>query len=108
MANMKKNDPSSDPLVLITGASTGLGLRVAQFLIQKNYRLVLTARAESLHRFAVAGLSETDRIRLRPLDIMNDEQRKKLAGAMQIVWLYAARWRATDYGAKIDLSDLRA
>lgn len=77
---MNTNKNLLDPIVLITGASTGLGLRTAQHLIQKNYRVVLTARAESLHRFAAAGISETDRISLRPLDIMSDEQRKKLIG----------------------------
>ncbi len=76
------NNFSQDPIVLITGASTGLGLRIAQLLIKKNYRLVLTARSESLHRFAAAGIFETDRINLRPLDIMNSDQRKTLIDSL--------------------------
>ena len=44
------------PVVLITGASTGLGLKLAQKLMHENYFLILTARENSLHRFAENGI----------------------------------------------------
>jgi|GEM_PF-2980996 len=53
----------SRPVILITGASTGLGLAIARQLIAKNrYRLILTARASSLHRFAEAGIAPAEDI----------------------------------------------
>ncbi len=55
--------------VLLTGASSGLGLAIAKQLIPlKEYRLVLTARKSSLPRFKNEGIEENERILLRPLD----------------------------------------
>lgn len=59
-------------VVLITGASTGLGLAVAKALIALNeYRLILTARASSHHRFTEAGILESDFVWIRDMDIVN-------------------------------------
>jgi short-subunit dehydrogenase len=41
--------------VLVTGASTGLGLAIARQLIAADRRVILTARAQSLGRFAEQG-----------------------------------------------------
>ncbi|CAM2068976.1 SDR family oxidoreductase [Sulfidibacter corallicola] len=56
-------------VVLVTGASTGIGLALARVLLSTSFRLVLTARAESLQRFVSAGIQENERIRIRPLDL---------------------------------------
>ena len=48
--------------VLITGASTGLGLKISQLLINKNLHLILTARKSSLDRFAKEGIFESEKI----------------------------------------------
>jgi short-subunit dehydrogenase len=66
----------ADPVVLVTGASSGLGLAIARALRQRRYRLILTARESSLHRFAAQGLHETERLWLRPLDVTNEAERK--------------------------------
>ncbi|MBK7963845.1 MAG: SDR family NAD(P)-dependent oxidoreductase [Bdellovibrionales bacterium] len=67
---------TNKPLVLLTGASTGLGLALAKELIEDgNYRLVLTARAKSLKCFSAAGIFESDEIYLRPLDVTSKEER---------------------------------
>ncbi|MFU8805019.1 MAG: SDR family NAD(P)-dependent oxidoreductase [Bradymonadaceae bacterium] len=67
---------SAPPVVLLTGASTGLGLVLARELIARNdYRLILTARRESLPRFAELGIVEDSRIRLRALDVTNSMER---------------------------------
>ncbi len=78
-------------VVLVTGASTGLGLALAKLLSREtDYRLILTARPSSLPRFAEAGIAESSRIRLRALDITDDEQR-------QAVVVEAARdWGGVD------------
>ncbi len=65
------------PTVLITGASTGLGLAIARRLMSRDtHRLILTARASSMARFAKEGIVETDRLWLRPMDVTVAEERQ--------------------------------
>jgi len=65
--------------VLITGASTGLGLAIAKRLLQsEGYRLVLTARESSLERFAEAGLTPSEDVWLRPLDVTIPSEREEV------------------------------
>lgn len=61
--------------VLLTGASTGLGWAIATELLRGPHRLVLTARASSLHRFSDLGVQPSARVWLRPLDVTDDAQR---------------------------------
>jgi short-subunit dehydrogenase len=65
-------------IILITGASNGLGLSIARRLMNKNYLLILTARAESLHRFESEKVYESDSIWVRPLDVMSSTDRNLL------------------------------
>ena len=60
------------PVVVITGASSGLGLSLAKTLIGHPYHLVLTARAQSLPRFQTADISEGPDLWIRVMDITND------------------------------------
>ncbi len=71
-------DPANDPrpTVLITGASVGLGLALAKRLMAGPYRLILTARSESMDRFKAAGIDESENVWLRPLDILSVRERK--------------------------------
>ncbi len=62
----------NNDVVLVTGASTGLGLALAKRLLDDKYRLILTARSTSLPRFAAAGISENERVWLRSLDVTQD------------------------------------
>ena len=55
--------------ILVTGASTGVGLALSRLLLQTDDRLVLTARESSLPRFAAAGIQANERILLRALDV---------------------------------------
>ena len=54
-------------VVLVTGASVGIGLALARQLIDMDYRLILTARASSLNRFEEAGIEQSERVWLRAL-----------------------------------------
>ncbi len=76
----------ADPVVLVTGASTGLGLATARALQQRPYRLILTARASSLPRFAAHGFSESERLWLRPLDVTNDAERRAVVQEANERW----------------------
>ena len=61
--------------VLITGASTGLGLAIARALTKTDYRVYLTARPNSLPRFDMHEVRESDHVRIRALDVTSAEQR---------------------------------
>ena len=57
---MPPRDPTS-LRILLTGASTGLGLAIAQRLLREtNHRLLLTARERSMDRFSAAGIYELE------------------------------------------------
>ncbi len=73
--------------VLVTGASTGLGLALARRLIgDTKHRLVLTARSNSLARFAAEGIVESESVLLRALDVTRDEQRRRLIQEVDERW----------------------
>jgi short-subunit dehydrogenase len=61
-------------VVLVTGASTGIGLCLVRQLDKRGYRVVATARASSLGRFAEAGIREHDNLLIRPLDVTDVDQ----------------------------------
>lgn len=70
----------------MTGASAGLGLAVAQRLIKRQFRLILTARSDSMHRFATAGIRESERVWLRPMDVMDPGQREAVIDEANQRW----------------------
>ncbi len=61
--------------VLITGASTGLGLAIAREVTKADYRVYLTARQSSLARFDMHGLHESEHVRIRALDVTSPQER---------------------------------
>ena len=66
---------SQSPLVLITGASSGLGLALSNLLIERtDFRLILSARETSLPNFGQQGIEESSRILLRRLDVTDENQ----------------------------------
>jgi len=72
--------------VLITGASTGLGLATAQALARTEYRVYVTARQSSLPRFAMHEFVEADNVRIRPLDVTSKEQREAIVQEAERDW----------------------
>ena len=73
--------------VLVTGASTGLGLALARRLLDTTeHRLILTARPESLGRFAEEGIEESDRVFLRPLDVLAATARRAVIQEADDCW----------------------
>src|SRR4051812_4872017 len=73
-------------VVLLTGASAGLGLAISKLLSQTDYRLILTARKTSLERFGRAGVGEGERIWLRPLDVTLREERENVIAEANDRW----------------------
>jgi short-subunit dehydrogenase len=74
------------PVVLLTGASSGLGLAIARQLLETDCRLVLTAREASLPRFASLGIIASDRVRLRALDVTHAAERIAVVREAQERW----------------------
>ncbi len=72
--------------VLLTGASTGLGLEIARRLLATPHRLILTARPSSMPRFAAAGVTESERVHLRPLDVTSPAMRSEVIGEAYHRW----------------------
>ena len=76
----------SDKTVLITGATTGIGLAVARALIRTKHRVVLTARESSLPRFAIHGIEASERIVIRPLDVTKAAEREAIVEEAEHSW----------------------
>jgi short-subunit dehydrogenase len=73
-------------VILVTGASSGLGLAIARSLIQRDYRVILTARTSSLGRFKQHGIVQSDCLWLRPLDVTNAAERKAVVEEANRRW----------------------
>ncbi len=72
--------------MLVTGASSGLGLAIARALRGTGRRLVLTARASSLPRLPAAGITEDDATWFLPLDVTNADERRAVVAAVEARW----------------------
>ena len=82
--------------VLVARASTGVGLALAELLYPRTeHTLVLTARTDSLSRFADAGIVESARVLLRPLDVTVDDERRALIDEIENRFGGSTRWSTT-------------
>lgn len=87
MEKLARPREESEQVVLITGASAGLGLAISRLLVgQSRFRLILTARASSLSRFATEGIEESERILIRPLDVTDETQRRDIIAEAEARW----------------------
>ena len=59
----------SNPVVLITGASSGVGLELLKLLQGRPYRIVATARPSSVTRFAQLGIMPSESLLIESLDV---------------------------------------
>ena len=76
----------SEKTVLITGASTGIGLAIARALTHTQYRVILTARERSLPRFEAHAIGPSQHVRIRALDVTQPEQREALVAEAERDW----------------------
>lgn len=66
------------PVVLITGATTGVGLALARLLRGSPFRVVLTAREGSLKRIEREAFAGDPNYFLRPLEVTSAQSRQEL------------------------------
>lgn len=79
------------PVVVITGASTGIGLAVLLHLLSRNrYFIIGTARKKSLRRFQSQGLEEGEFLKFLPLDITSEKDR------IELIKTIAEKWNGID------------
>jgi NADP-dependent 3-hydroxy acid dehydrogenase YdfG len=72
---------ADDPVLLITGASTGIGAATARHALDEGYRLVLAARGEEKLRAMADELDAGNRALVVPTDVTEWDQQERLAGA---------------------------
>ena len=79
---MTPTSPPARPAVLLTGASSGIGLATAEALAAQGYRLVLAARrADTLHALARRLDPSGSRVIAVPTDVTDDAARRSLLRA---------------------------
>ena len=88
------------PVLLITGASTGIGAATARMAAAEGYRLVLAARSEDKLEALVAELGE-DRALAQRCDVMAwDEQEALVAAALERFGRIDVAFANAGFGAK--------
>lgn len=82
---LRRRSPSSfQPVILVTGCSSGIGLALAQMLYaKKQYRVIVTARNTD---FLKSKFPDSERFWVRPLDVTLEEQRVQLINEIQTAW----------------------
>lgn len=78
--------PQLPQTILITGASTGIGLALVRLLLPTQHRLIITSRLSSLDRFEEEGFKENDRLMIRPLDVCDFDQGTRLIQEINQRW----------------------
>lgn len=74
------------PVVLVTGCSSGIGLALAELLYkEQHYRVIATARAGSLESLK-ERFQETDRFWVRSLDVTSETDRNTLISEISEAW----------------------
>ena len=73
-------------MVLVTGASTGVGLALIRKLWNSDYRIVATAREQSLSRLPNPPFKETSRFIIRALDVTEEAERETLIREIEAKW----------------------
>ena len=73
------NESQLNKVILVTGASTGMGLALAKLLIRDTqHHLVLCARESSMDRFEHEEIMPSSRLWLRVLDVTDFERQQKI------------------------------
>ncbi len=81
-----KSEPPFQPVILVTGCASGIGLALTEMLYKLPlYRVVATARPHSLARLR-EKFPESDRFWIRPLDVTVETERNLLISEINEKW----------------------
>lgn len=81
-----QTEASNPKRVLVTGASTGIGLALARMLQEARLQTVVTARESSLARFRDAGIVESENFLVRAMDVTDSKARENLITEIEERW----------------------
>jgi NAD(P)-dependent dehydrogenase (short-subunit alcohol dehydrogenase family) len=79
-------NPDRQAVVLVTGASTGIGLALVKRLRALHCRVVATARESSMPRFEAAGVGEDERTIVRALDVTDYMAQQSILDEVGSLW----------------------
>ncbi len=80
------NQPTSSPVVLVTGITSGIGLALARKLWDMPYRVVCTVREGSRKNIAAEKFHENERFLIRILDLTRSGQITALISEIEQRW----------------------
>lgn len=85
---LKRKKPQAyQPVVLVTGCASGIGLSLARLLCAcPEYRLVITAREGKSLDFLRQEFKESETCRIRPLDVTSEASRTGLINEIDREW----------------------
>ena len=90
-----------EPVMLITGASTGIGAATARLAADAGYRLVLAARSEDRLRALADQLGGEDRVLARRCDVsLWEDQEALVAAALESFGRLDVAFANAGFGAK--------
>lgn len=84
--NKPKTDKAFKPVVLVTGSTSGIGLELARLLWHSEYRVIITARTQSIQSIQNEAFYETERFRIQTLDILSLEDIHALIERINQEW----------------------
>ncbi len=86
MVRRSASVPEFQPVVLVTGCSSGIGLALADLLYKEpHYRVVVTARSSSLESLK-ERFQENERFWIRKLDVTSETERNTLIREISEAW----------------------
>jgi NADP-dependent 3-hydroxy acid dehydrogenase YdfG len=92
---------ADDPVLLITGASTGIGAATARQAVEAGYRVVLSARSEDKLRALADELGGDERALAQRCDVTSwDDQEALAASALDAYGRIDAAFANAGFGAK--------